>query len=91
MRFLTDDVITCGFYEFVDCNDGKKHDFIAATPRGGRSRLRGSSTRRPGARRERPTGAGDPPRAHRRHGGPPRGAAGQAQITDVVVEKEIGV
>lgn len=29
VRFLTDDVITCGFYEFVDCNDGKKHDFIA--------------------------------------------------------------
>ena len=31
VRFLTDDVITCNFYEFVDCNDGKKHDFISGS------------------------------------------------------------
>lgn len=31
VRFLTDDVITCDFYEFIECTDGKKHDFISSS------------------------------------------------------------
>ena len=91
VRFLTDDVITCGFYEFVDCNDGKKHDFIAGNTLGAdvrdyvaqfnpQTRERGANGPLvPAIPRERTVGM-----VVLREEQPDK------SITDVVVEKEIG-